>query len=72
MKSSAVAKVTDPCHTLTASQRGHYLFVVERQNERHILNAVNGQVFLINNVLNTPASLSKVKRERVAIPGKNI
>lgn len=61
MKCSEVAKVTDPCHTLTASQRDHYFFVGEGQNERHILNRVKGEVFFfVSNIIKRPTSLDKV------------
>ena len=45
MMSSELAKVTDPCHTLTAALRGHYCFVGEGNNEQHILNTEKGEVF---------------------------
>jgi hypothetical protein len=50
MKSSEMTKAADPCHTLTASQTAHYLFVYERRKERHVFNTVKGEVFLITNV----------------------
>jgi len=45
MKSPELAKITDPCHTLTAALRGLYCFVGEGHNERHILNTVKWEVF---------------------------
>jgi hypothetical protein len=45
VKSSEVAKVTDPCHTLTAALRGHYCFVGEGHVEGNILNTLTGEAF---------------------------